>query len=179
MDSTEKYGDYAHALVTGIADFLITYDHESLVFEENLSGSLECLEVEKDKIMPVASPAYAATIREDWHKDTSTTINYVGYPEYSFTEKVIYPIIQRLEKQLHKVYESPFTGSIRAMVLEGIGITWLPLSVVADDLASGRLVRLNGSDLCADIRVMIYRRRESTGPVMERFWRHMADQRLR
>ena len=160
MDSTEKCGDYAHALVTGMADFLITYDHESLIIEESLSGRLESLEIGKDEIAPVAYPAYADSIRDSWCKDTSIRINYIGYPEYSFTEKVIYPIVQRFEKQLHKIYESPFTGSIRAMLLEGIGITWLPLSVVADDLEAGRLVRLKGDGLCADISVMIYRRKK-------------------
>lgn len=179
MDSTERYGDCAEALITGMADFLITYDHELLIFDQKMSTSLECIEIGRDQIVPVASPAYAAKIQPNWHEDENCRIDYVGYPDYSFTETIIHPIVRQFEKQLHKVYESPFTGSIRAMLLEGVGITWLPLSVVADDLRRGRLVCLEGEHLSTDLRVMVYRRHESTGPVMENFWRHLADPAVR
>jgi DNA-binding transcriptional LysR family regulator len=175
MDSTERYGDCTDALITGMADFLITYDHELLIFDQKMSASLECIEVGRDQIVPVTSPAYAAKIQPNWYENKDSRIDYVGYPDYSFTETIIHPILLQFEKQLNKVYESPFTGSIRAMLLEGVGITWLPLSVVADDLLNGRLICLEGENLSTDLRVMVYRRRESTGPVMENFWRHLAD----
>ena len=85
---------------------------------------------------------------------------------------------QVLEKQLRKVYESPVTGSIRAMLLESIGMTWLPLSVVAEDLSAGRLVCPEGDHLTGEIKVVIYRRSESCGPVLEKFWRHVAAQKI-
>ena len=177
MESTEKYGNYADALITGIADLLITYEHESLIIDESLSDVLDCMEIESDRIVPVASPEYANSIPKSWHTDSSVEIDYVGYSEYSFTEKIIHPIVHRFEKQLRKVYESPVTGSIRAMLLEGIGMTGLPLSVVTDDLSAGRLVCLEGDQLTAEMKVIVYRRRESSGPVLETFWRHIAAQR--
>lgn len=175
VESTEKYGDYTDALITGLADFLITYEHESLIEDANLSDSLECRKLAKDQIVPVTSPAYAQSIGNKWYEDESKKITYVGYPEYSFTERIIRPIIQKHEKKLKKVYESPFTGSIRALLLEGIGMTWLPLSVVADDLKSGKLVCLEADGMTVDIRVIIYRRKESTGPVMEKFWTYISE----
>ena len=174
MESTEKYGDCADALITGMADFLITYDHELLNFDEKMTEFLDCMEIGSDRIVPVSSPEYASTIQPNWYEDDAASIDYVGYPEYSFTETIIHPIVHQFEKQLHKVYESPFTGSIRAMLLEGIGITWLPLSVVAEDLREGRLVCLEGDNLSADLRVIVYRRRESTGLTMEDFWHHIS-----
>lgn len=177
LESTKNYGNFADALITGIADFLITYEHESLVIDENLSSILDCMEIESDQIVPVASPEYANSIPSAWYTDPSVEIDYVGYPEYSFTEKIIHPIVHKFEKQLRKVYESPVTGGIRAMLLEGIGMTWLPLSVVADDLSAGRLVCLEGEQLTVDIKVIIYRRSDSGGPVLEKFWRHVAAQK--
>jgi DNA-binding transcriptional LysR family regulator len=61
------------------------------------------------------------------------------------------------------------------MLLEGIGITWLPLSVVAEDLREGRLVCLEGDNLSADLRIIVYRRRKSPSPTMEDFWRHIGN----
>lgn len=176
MESTENYGSYADALITGIADFLITYNHEPLLIEENQSSNLECIEIENDRIIPVTSPSYAKSIPDTWHEDKANKIQFVGYPEYSFTEKIIHPIVHKFEKQLHKVYESPITDSIRAMLLEGIGMTWLPLSVVAEDLSAGRLICLEGEGLTADIKVTMYRRKDSRGPVMDKFWHHVAAQ---
>src|SRR5690606_5334922 len=118
--STEQYGDYANALITGITDFLITYDHESLIIEKDVTGNLECMEIARDRIIPVTSPEYAEELQEDWFKDGAVQLQYVGYPQYSFTEKIIRPIVDRFEKRLHKVYESPFTGSILAMLLQGV-----------------------------------------------------------
>ena len=171
MESTENYGSYTEALITGVADFLITYDHESLVVDEDVAQSLECREIDREQIVPVASPAYARSIPDAWHRDASVAIDFVGYPEYSFTEKAIHPIVRRFERQLRKVYECPTTSSLRAMLLEGIGMTWLPFSVVNEDLASGRLVCLEGDGLTADIGVIVYRRGQSRGPVTESFWR--------
>jgi len=174
LDSTEKYGDYASALVTGNTDFLVTYDHESLLFGDEISGSLERMELASDKILPVASAAYAPQLPDDWHTNESVTIQYIGYPQYSFTNKIIRPIIDPLSRRLQKIYESPFTGSILAMLIEGVGMSWLPESVVANELAAGRLKRLTDGGKTAEIRVFIYRRKESTGPVMESFWKHLA-----
>ncbi len=174
MESAENYGNYADALIMGVADFLITYEHESLMFDENLTGSLERIDIENDRIVPIASPEYARKIPAAWHCDESFEIEFVGYPDYSFTERIIHPVIHRFAKRLRKTYESPITGSIRAMLLEGIGMTWLPFSVVADDVAAGRLVCLDGDDLSVDIKVIMYRRTESRGPVMDRFWHHVA-----
>lgn len=174
MESTEKYGDYANALITGITDLLVTYDHESLLFGSEMSGSLDRMEIAKDRIVPVASAAYAPRLPNDWHTNDAVTIQYVGYPQYSFTDKIIRPIIDPLSRRLHKIYESPFTGSILAMLIEGVGMSWLPESVVADELAAGRLKYLGNEEMTAEIRVFIYRRKESTGPVMERFWNHLA-----
>lgn len=174
MQSTEHYGDYANALITGVTDFLITYDHESLIIEKDLSGNLERMEIGTDRIIPVTSPDYTAGLPANWFEDKGVELQYVGYPPHSFTEKIIRPIVDRFEGRLHKVYESPFTGSILAMLLQGIGMSWLPYSVVAEALDAQRLVNLERTDLTAEIRVFIYRRKESTGPVMERFWSHVG-----
>lgn len=174
MESTEKYGDYTNALLTGTTDFLVTYDHESLILGEEMCGSLDSMEISKDKIVPVASSEYAAKLPTNWDRDDAVTIQYVGYPPHSFTEKIIRPITEPLSRRLRKVYESPFTGSILAVLLEGVGMSWLPHSVVADELAAGRLKCLEKEKLTAEIRVFIYRRKESKGPVIERFWNHLA-----
>jgi DNA-binding transcriptional LysR family regulator len=56
------------------------------------------------------------------------------------------------------------------MALEGRGVAWLPLSLVAGDLRDGTLVRAGAADWDLDVDILLYRPRAKLAPAAERFW---------
>jgi hypothetical protein len=55
------------------------------------------------------------------------------------------------------VYESSIATAVRAMVIEGYGVAWIPKSIVADDLEKGRLVRAAEENAEIPLDIKIYR----------------------
>ena len=75
---------------------------------------------------------------------------------------------------LEPVFTSHLAGVLKAMALEGRGVAWLPLSLTAEELRAGTLVRAGDPswDLAMDIR--LFRARPVLSTTAERFWAHLT-----
>ena len=64
------------------------------------------------------------------------------------------------------------------MAIEGFGVAWIPGTIIADDLASGNLVRAaeQTDDIIIDIK--IYRCTKYNEPRVENFWQVLHQQIL-
>lgn len=71
---------------------------------------------------------------------------------------------------LQTTFTAHLASVLRTMALGGRGIAWLPMTLVADDLAMGRLVQLGSPewDMALDIR--LFRDKRALGPAAEAFW---------
>jgi len=56
------------------------------------------------------------------------------------------------------------------MALDGRGIAWLPRTLIADDLASGRLVEAAPPDRRIAMELRLFRNRAPLGRTGEDFW---------
>ena len=70
---------------------------------------------------------------------------------------------------LDVVFTSHLAAALRTMALTGRGVAWLPLSLVAEDLAAGRLVRA-GAGLDVGMEIRLVRPATRLGAAGERFW---------
>jgi len=53
----------------------------------------------------------------------------------------------------------------------GRGLAWLPRSLIAEDLASSRLVEAAPDDWHIDLEIRLYRARSPLGTAAEDFWK--------
>jgi len=60
---------------------------------------------------------------------------------------------------------------LKTMVQTGRGVAWLPESLVADELANGRLLRAGGDAWRVPIEVRLYRQQAEMTPTAEALWR--------
>jgi len=60
---------------------------------------------------------------------------------------------------------------LRAMALEGRGVAWLPMALVAEDLSSGRLADAGGGAYRVPVEIRLYRQRAAMAQVAESLWR--------
>ena len=74
--------------------------------------------------------------------------------------------------------QTPFTAHLasvlRTMVLDGRGVAWLPQSLIAEDLASGRLVPAAPEDWSVGLEIRLYRDKAPMGRAAEALWYAVA-----
>jgi DNA-binding transcriptional LysR family regulator len=75
---------------------------------------------------------------------------------------------------LKRVFVSHMAAVLKAMTSEGRGTAWLPESHLAQDLASGALVRAGDARWEAPIDVRVIRARESLPEACEGVWSVLA-----
>lgn len=72
---------------------------------------------------------------------------------------------------LKPVFASHLAVALRAMAVEGRGLAWCPLSLVAEDLSpGGRLIRAGGPEWDVPMQVRLVRSRARLAPAAEVFW---------
>jgi DNA-binding transcriptional LysR family regulator len=163
--------DYLAALEDGRVDFFICYEDPSktiVYFTEKFNSIL----LGTESLVPVVSP-------DDDGNPTywlpsckpGSTIPFL----HTHSKPYLWPVRQLLENRFGNlkfvtVYESSIATAIRAMVVEGYGVAWIPRSIVADDLETGRLVLAaeEGEEIPLDIK--IYRYEPNAEPGTEKFW---------
>ena len=82
--------------------------------------------------------------------------------------EVLGPTLARLPAQ--SVFTAHLSSVLRTMALDGRGIAWLPQSLIADDVAAGRLVEAGPREWCIPMEVRLYRDRVALGKAGEDFW---------
>jgi len=64
---------------------------------------------------------------------------------------------------------------LRTLALEGRGLAWLPMSLVADDLRSGALVDAGAGGWRVPVDIRLYRQAAHMAPVAEALWQLVGD----
>lgn len=86
-------------------------------------------------------------------------VDLVGFPVEAFFGRLIQK--ECLPKfaqttRFNLIYETALTESIKAMVLQGVGMAWLPSRLVAKELEAGELTQIAGFP-CVDMEIILYR----------------------
>lgn len=72
------------------------------------------------------------------------------------------------------VFTAHLASVLKTMALDGRGVAWLPLSLIAQELAAGRLVAAGGAEWSIDLDIRLFRSDASAPPAAEHFWRRVA-----
>jgi DNA-binding transcriptional LysR family regulator len=72
--------------------------------------------------------------------------------------------------QLQTVYENAMAEGLRAMLLAGYGMAWLPISSIAGDLEAGRVVRAGDEALDLVVEIRLYRSLRNRRAKVEQVW---------
>ena len=64
---------------------------------------------------------------------------------------------------------------LRRFALSGLGVGWLPETLVADDLATGRLVLAGDARWAVDLPVYAYRLAQRARPLLADVWANLPD----
>jgi DNA-binding transcriptional LysR family regulator len=137
-------------LISGVADMVVTYDHPETADDLERSGLIE-RRIGRDVLVPVCLPGLAETLGDD--------LPVIGYPSDVFLGELVERRLWASLPQgvrITRRAETALTLAAYHYALNGIGIAWLPLSLVTVDLAQGRLIKpaMAGPDYALDIRLI-------------------------
>ena len=163
--------NHFNALLNRQIDMLVTYDllqaQPSLETAEHLKRTVWRYE----RFIPVMATPLLAQI-----SDERSPIPWLRYSDYTFVQKIIAPAEQQVASRLKPVFESGLSESIREMVLRGMGLAWLPESMVAEELACGKLVQLWSDNKARqrEIAIVIWCQRQENRPILNLCWEKLS-----
>lgn len=104
-------------------------------------------------------------------------LNLLAFPQNSFLGRIMHEqsfIPLSRSHQLEVVHESVFLAGVKEMLLAGLGVAWLPESLVERELKSGDLVdltSLGGAFTSVILPLSLYRNAHSSYPeALDRVW---------
>jgi len=170
--------DHFTALEENEVDFFVSYEDPQIGFQGDTT-LFSSLKLGEEFLVAVVSPDDEGAPRW-WLPDN---------PEgpvpclHSLSRYSPWPIRRYMESRysditFKSVYQTSIATTLKAMAVEGFGLAWMPSAFVADDLASGRLVRAAESvdDIAVDIR--IYRCLKHSEPRVNNFWQVLLQQKM-
>jgi len=168
--------DCVENLVSGASDVLLFYAHPTAPLRLD-PGQYPSLPVGRERLIPVSAPGRNARPRHALGGAAGKPIPYLRYARHTFITRLIDTIIasQPRPPPLEVRHENALTLSLKMMAIEGHGMTWLPESTVATELASGLLVPAGAAEWSLEMEVRAYRAAHRGGREKERIW-GMIDQ---
>jgi DNA-binding transcriptional LysR family regulator len=126
-----------------------------------------------DRLVPVCKPnARGEPLHPLGARASRKGVPLLAYTDESGMGRVVRAVLgQRLDAlSAHAVFTAHLASVLRSMALDGRGIAWLPHTLVADDLAAGRLVAAGGEPWCVDVEIRLYRHKLAVGRGVEAVW---------
>ena len=71
------------------------------------------------------------------------------------------------------INQSALAISVKAMILEGFGLGWLPQELCKAELADGQLTIVGDKAQSHPLEIRLYRDKENTKPTLNRLWQDM------
>jgi DNA-binding transcriptional LysR family regulator len=171
---TDDFQDSINRLVEGECDFLLTYYHSMVpVFLDPVRFPYVTLGA--DRLVLVTGVDVDGNPYFPLSQFVSSPIPFLGYPAESFLGRLSTVMLndpcRRL--QLRKVYENGMAEAVKAMVLAGHGIAWLPETSVREEL--GRLtVQVMDIPANGSMEIRIYRSLDRTRPLADTLWSFLS-----
>ena len=159
---TANRPDCISTLIRGDADIMICYEDPN---EQKLPLDDTFLNMTwgKDRLVPVVGGALISALRSDG--SSTEPIPVITFPQESFFDRALSSL--RYKDVAHDptfktICESSFSAGIREMVLNGIGLAWIPMSLVSREIESGKLVNLSNIYGSLQLEISLYARPEGT-----------------
>lgn len=175
--------DCLQDLKAGTVDFVLAYESRKAASVVDTSD-VESFRIGRDSLLPVAKVGPEGRPIFNLDRKGLTAIPYLRFGAAAPIGQHIDPLLEAdtIRSRLQVVYENLMSGALRICVREGIGIAWLPKSLVAPDLEAGLLAPAGGKRWEVALDIKLYRRQEHANPLTKKIWiflqRHKDEQLL-
>lgn len=167
--------DNVEAFLSGNGDFLLCYASED-VFSQLQRDDVESLQVGVDELVPVSVSDEAGEVLHQ--VIAGEPLKLLSHPPESFFGRLLarecLPHLPA-DVPVHLACENALSEALKALVLNGYGVAWLPKSLITRELESGQLMRLEPPLRSLDLSIRLYRLRQPAGSAGDRFWTYLTE----
>lgn len=172
------------SMLRGEAQFLLCHHHPAAA-TSMMSEQFRSIVLGTDVLLPVSGPDPGGagprfTLSADLRSaDSERPIPLLAFNAESGIGRILRAAraIEPDEARLACAFTSHLASVLVAMARDGRGIAWAPMSLVADDLVRGTLVRAAGIERDVPIEIRLFRARVRQSPPAERLWAAAAEGR--
>ncbi len=161
-------------LLQGRVQFVLCHWHAQVPGRLD-PGSYRSMRVGGDSLMPVSAPAKSGKARH-LLSSGSKQPPILAYSNESGLGRIVRALRSgALERSgSEPVITAHLASVLKTMVLDGRGVAWLPQSLIADEMASGRLVAAGSPEWSIDLDIRLIRSESALPPAAEVFWRKVS-----
>lgn len=178
LNSTSWSADqFVSALQQRYCDVILTYWHPAMDFLTPLDvGGFEYLTLSRDDLLPVSKVGNNGPL----HNITSAhkkPVPLLSYGTASALRSVVdFTLNQHLDgPNILVVNRNAMAISVKAMILEGFGIGWLPYELCKEELAKGLIEVVGDESYVGKLEVRLYRSFQNSKPTLKELWSHMEE----
>jgi LysR family transcriptional regulator, hypochlorite-specific transcription factor HypT len=165
-------GEAIHVLREGNCDLMLAY-HDPYATMQLDAEVFPSFSIGQVKMLPVSLPD--ARGKPMFSLESTDPIPYLAYTQGAFLGRSVRMLLKNdpLRLRLRTVYETAMAEGLKGMVLQGVGLAWIPDFCVREELKSGRLVRAGSEKWDVPLEIRLYRCSLVHKPGVEKLWRQM------
>lgn len=165
-------GEAIHVLREGNCDLMLAYydPYASMQLDAEVFPSFS---IGKVNMLPVSLPDAAG--KPLFPLAGQESIPYLSYTQGAFLGRSVRMLLKNdpLRMRLRTVYETAMAEGLKGMVMQGVGMAWIPDFCIREELASGRVVRAGNQKWDVPLEIRLYRCSLVHKPGVETLWRQM------
>ena len=176
---TGSIHDGVIALEQGGADLLLSFAHPRLALALD-EQQFEGITLGHDELVAVSAPLTGSSKNgKPKHALPGTAakpVKALSFAPQLALAQILQDGLTRAKQQLHLnvITESDFAESLHEQALQGAGVAWLPMGLVADDLKAGRLVLAATMQEAIRFEIRLYKNRQTASPHVQKIWKASA-----
>lgn len=167
--STGMMADMAKMLAQGKTDFLCCYEHPALSIEL-LAEQVTYMTIATDKLVPTCQRRKNGTPLYELNADSGRSIPLISYSGGLAMARILGDKLHHFPYPLVSTVRCDSLDTAMGSVLKGMGVAWLPLSMIANECRRGTLVQLGGKGDEIAFEVRLYRSRAPLSDLAESVW---------
>lgn len=145
-------------LVDDDCDVLLAYHHQQLPILLD-ANRFPFLLLSVERILPFSAPDTQGQALFRLPGTSAKPLPFMAYSSGAFLGNVVEMMLLNSPEpyHLHCCFETHMSEALKAMVVAGHGVGWLPESCVADELREGKLVMAGSAEWTTNLEVRLYR----------------------
>ncbi|RCV86070.1 LysR family transcriptional regulator [Billgrantia montanilacus] len=165
-------GEAIHVLREGNCDLMLAY-HDQYATMQLDAEVFPSFSIGQVKMLPVSLADKQGKPR--FCLDSQDPIPYLSYTQGAFLGRSVRMLLKNdpLRLRLRTIYETAMAEGLKGMVLQGVGLAWIPDFCIRDELKNGRLVRAGDDKWDVPLEIRLYRCSLVHKPGVEKLWRQM------
>ncbi|MFM9900821.1 MAG: LysR family transcriptional regulator [Polaromonas sp.] len=170
---TRALTDTAQMLERGETDFMLIYHHPLLAVRLN-ARQYSHHSLGQDQLVPVSRASAQGKPQHPLGGKGPTP--YLAYSRTLALGQLVQDHLANHPQApaLRRVVECDSADAVYEYALKGLGVAWLPWSMVAGACKAGQLQVLGDARLAVAFEVRAYRPKRALSPLAERFWQAMT-----